>query len=301
MLFRKRWRNAATYKREATVRTIPTECYPDASDDGMLTKSQATILVRIHTIFLLSIRIFFLHIVLSIRIAGSSIRDESMYTTVTQKQSFDSMTVSQYQPVKLSNHNSMKSQSNDTSNLPPMASCADGATAAIADDDNVARVNQVVPFVKCTSSDADTYQPEFVHDKINEIRISISRTNKTKMRNPSRLSQMFGGLFKCRQSTRNIGYYSPPMEHPIDKISIRLNTCAIDSNDVAGHSVAASHHTKSRGHVAFATKPIAYSDDETERGESDSISNGSLKDCNATAIEDELSTYMKELKLRELR
>lgn len=218
-----------------------------------------------------------------------------MYTTVTQKQSFDSMTVSQHQSVKLSNHNAMKSHSNAMNNGQPTAS------RAPIDD---ARNNKVGPLIKRTSTETDPYRSaEFVHDKINEIRISISCTNKIKMQNPSRFSQIFGGLVGWRQNTRNIGYYSPPMEHPIDKISIRLDTCGNDSNDDAGQSLAANNHNNSKGHVKFATDPIKSSDEGTagDNDEADSISNSSLKDCNAIALEDELSTYMKELRLRELR
>lgn len=45
MLFRKRWGNVANFKREITLRTIPTECYQDDSDAGTPIKSQETILV----------------------------------------------------------------------------------------------------------------------------------------------------------------------------------------------------------------------------------------------------------------
>lgn len=222
-----------------------------------------------------------------------------MYTTVSQKQSFDSMTVSQYHSVKPpgSSHNAMKLQSNVMySGHPTMVSHAHN-------DD--ARTNKVVPMIKCQSTETDRYHPpEFVHDKINEIRISISCTNKIKMQNTSRTSQMLGGLFGWRQNTRNIGYYSPPMEHPIDKISIRLDKCATDANDVAGHSLATkSDWSKAKGHVAFATEAndnIEYNGGVDSDG-ADSISNSSLKDCNAVALEDELSTYMKELRLRESR
>lgn len=165
------------------------------------------------------------------------------------------------------------------------------------------RNNKAEPITKCTSNDPNAYHPEFVHDKINEIRISISRTNKIKMQNPSHLSQMLGGLIGWGQKTRNIGYYSPPMEHPIDKISIRLDACANDSKDDVGHSLVANNHSKSKGHVEFATESIQYSDDDHHDGggDADFISNSSLKDCNAIALEDELSTYMNELRLRELR
>lgn len=294
MLFRKHWRNAATFRREVTIRTIPTECYPDGSDDGI--KSQETILVWNASISLcesfFSLNFLDSNVISTSipKIAGSSIRDESMYTTVTQKQSFDSMTVSQYQPVKLSNHsNPMKFQSNVMSSGHPIVSHAH------VDE---ARNNRIGPITnKCSSNDSNAYRPEFVHDKINEIRISISCANKMKVQNPSRASQMLGGLFGWRQNTRNIGYYSPPMEHPIDKISIRLNTCAIASNHDAGHSVAATILSQPKGHVEFAATPMRNDSDD----DADSISNSSMKDCNATALEDELSTYMKELRLRELR
>lgn len=48
VLFRKHWRNASKYKRETTIRTARTECYPDASEDGTAIKSQETILVFIN-------------------------------------------------------------------------------------------------------------------------------------------------------------------------------------------------------------------------------------------------------------
>lgn len=313
MLFRKRWRDAAAFRREVTIRTIPTECYQDASDDGIPIKNQQTILVW-NLVFIVSLfeycEILITHSLLKqfffffTAISGSSIRDESLYTTITQKQSFDSMTLSQYQTVKLPTHNSVKFQSNVMNSSHPMVSCTH--------IDN-ARNNEFGPIIKCTAHDTDAYQPEFVHDKFNEIRISFSCTNKIQMRNPSRLSQMFSGFFGWQQNSRNIGYYSPPMEHPIDKISIRLDTCGIESNnDHAGYSLAVnpsnSNHNKSKNHVEFATNPIHISDGNDDGfvggnndGDAHCISNNSPDDCNATAPDDELSTYMEELRLRELR
>lgn len=275
------------------MRTIPTECYPDASDDGTQIKSQETILVCVF----LSLSLCQTYSVNG-KIAGSSIRDESMYTTITQKQSIESMTVSQYQSIKLSNHNTIKFQSNVISGSGPTAMASRAHIAETRSNNN----NKIGPIIKCSSSDADTYHPDFIHDKINEIRISISCTNKTKMKNPSRMSQMFHGLFSWRQNIRNVGYYSPPMEHPIDKISIRLDTCGIESNDDAGHSFVANNNTKSKAHIQSLIRPSRNGDDnDGDENDIDSISNSSLKDCNATALEDELTMYMNELKLRELR
>lgn len=248
-----------------------------------------------------------------------------MYTTVTQKQSFDSMTVSQYQSVKLPAHNSMKLNAN------AMHSGHGHLMMPHGHIDDMAN-HTVESFAKRTATptvtnDADVYShTDFMHDKVNEIRISISCGNKIKVEKPSRFTQMFTNVFGWRQSIRNIGYYSPPMEHPIDKISIRLNTRPNDTNDDpnAQQSMAADNNNKSRGHVQFAPNPfrrsgIEISDDESDvndnedddiggrRGNdggvqaADSSSNNSLTNDNANTLDDELSTYMNELRLRELR
>lgn len=119
-------------------------------------------------------------------------------------------------------------------------------------------------------------------DKNNEIRISIS-CNRTPLQTKSTWLSFMRGIFNWRRDTRNIGYYSPPMEHPIGKISIRLN-----ADDVKLH----------RYQQTMSTSTINNTKDDDEY---DSISNSSLKDASTAALEDELSTYMEELRLRELR
>lgn len=193
-----------------------------------------------------------LFISLSARIVGSSVRDESLYSTATQKQSFDSVTLSQCQSIKFTNHGSVKAGT---------GACAEGLSqrnnlesiASMPEDDDV----------------------DAADDINNEIRISIS-CNRAPMRAKATWSTFFRDLFNWKREKRNIGYYSPPMEHPIGKISIRLN-----AGDVKGDRRTANARDAD--------------------GDGDSISNSSLKDVSTAALKDELSTYMEELRLRELR
>lgn len=126
--------------------------------------------------------------------------------------------------------------------------------------------------------DDETEFDKFNNTNNNEIQISINCSKKLQLKNESKFMSFFHNLFKCGHNTRHIGYYSPPLEHPANKINIHLST---------GNP------------PVFEEKYDETSLNRNEHGED--ISNSSLKDVNAAAIEDELSSYMEELRLRELR
>lgn len=208
-----------------------------------------------------------------------------MYSAVTQKQSFDSMTLSQCQSFKLPNHGPINFHTNA---IDPFEFSARDGNGHI--NNSVQRVLNKTQAELMNVSDENV---TFMHDKTKEIRISISCAKKIKLNSDSRWSEWIQNLFRLRNSSRNIGYYSPPMDHPIGKINIRLNTVAAAS-DTDINKYKQPNGTQTVGICNNKVKQLYDGDD-------DSISNSSLKDVSPTALEDELSSYMEELRLRELR
>lgn len=82
----------------------------------------------------------------------------------------------------------------------------------------------------------------------------------------------FRNLFNWSRHSSHLGFYSPPLEHPIGKTDIHLSTTNRTTDD----------------------RECVSSDD----GE---MSNSSLKNVDRVALEDELASYMEEIRQREKR
>lgn len=133
------------------------------------------------------------------------------------------------------------------------------------------------------------------HDKSHEIRISINCANRIKPKSESKLIRFFQNISRWRLQSRNIGYYSPRTNHSIDTINVRLNPVVVVTKNDA-------HQISERNLVHFdSANNKNLDEDDAVVDDGDSISNSSLKDDNEMAIKDELSTYMEELRLREIR
>lgn len=170
------------------------------------------------------------------------------------------MALSQCQPAKFTNHNSMK------------VSVGQDLNGFVHTQRNQLSSIASVPEDKSTDPSKD---------RIKEFRLSISQKNRYPLQSQSKWSRFLDGLLHWRRDSNHFGYYSPPMERPIDKINIRLTTS--EQND-------GRHKTNA------TPKRSMYKEQDD-----DSISNSSLKDVSADALRDELSSYMEELRLRELR
>lgn len=131
------------------------------------------------------------------------------------------------------------------------------------------------------------------HDKSHEIRISINCINRIKPKSESKIIRFFRNISHWRLHSRHIGYYSPRTNHSIDMINVRLNPVVVTNNDTHQISERNLVHCDNTNNNM---KKIQHNDNDN-----DSISNSSLRDDNELAIKDELSAYMEELRLREIR
>lgn len=80
------------------------------------------------------------------------------------------------------------------------------------------------------------------------------------------------------------------MNNSIDTINLRLNPGVVVTNNDA-------HQISERNFIHFDNANNKNHNDYDD----DSISNSSLREDNETVIKDELTTYMEELRLREIR
>lgn len=215
----------------------------------------------------------------AVYIAGSSVRDDCLYSTTTQKQSFDSMTISQCHSTKMSIDYDLNNQYGDVNKITVMPKQKLYSSGS-----------KVCRFQKRMYDDTMPHNDDgnAKHDKSHEIRISINCANRIKPKSDSKLIRFFQNISRWRLNSRHIGYYSPRTNHSIDTINVRLNPVVVVTNNEA-------HQISDRNSVHFDNGKRNIEDDN------DSISNSSLKDDNELAIKDELTAYMEELRLRELR
>lgn len=233
-----------------------------------------------------------------IKFTGSSVRDDCLYSTSTQKQSFDSMTISQCQS-KVSFDYDMNNQYSDLNKITklPKPKLLKGGSTKVA-----------YPFPKhafdeTPYNDSDTN----LTDKPHEIQISINCANRHKSKKTdSKLMRFFQSISRWRLHSRHLGYYSPRgTHHSIDTINVRLNPAvvAVANNDI--HHICEPTLTQFEHGNRYRNSDR--DDDDSGGGGGDNkdnhstISNSSPKENNESAIKDELTAYMDELRLRELR
>lgn len=223
-------------------------------------------------------------------------RDESMYSTSTQKQSFDSVNYSErmsslkYPPMAGLNTFDMnsKTSSNSGANGDIMLNAININNGQTIVDDHMYSMS------RSYFGDTNGRWEKSPYDHLNEddqlnvtysnhnggdIRISVVREESQFNGNGSGLSNFFRSLFNWRQPERSYGYYSPPPDHPINdskKINFKIDPII----------------------------PKQYPSDQDmdfEMLDDGIISNSSMKDLDKAALEDELSAYMAELRMREKR
>ncbi|XP_031633326.1 pyrokinin-1 receptor-like [Contarinia nasturtii] len=230
--------------------------------------------------------------------SGSSIRDDYLYSTSTQKQSFDSMTVSQCQSTKMSIDYDLNNQCagdfNKTiilSKHQPRSNSNLGANGVGSrSSGGGGGGNNVCRMIDSTYNDNEM---NVKHDKSHEIRISINCVNRIKPKSESKLIRFFHNISRWRLHSRHIGYYSPRTNHSIDMINVRQNPVVVTNND--------AYQISERNLVRFNNANNNMKKTQHNDNDNDSISNSSLRDDNELAIKDELSAYMEELRLREIR
>lgn len=131
------------------------------------------------------------------------------------------------------------------------------------------------------------YDDTELTDESHEIRISINCANRIKPRSESKLIRFFQNISRFRLHSRHIGYYSPRAAHSIDAINVRQNPVVVVTNNDA-------HHVVEQCADRFAQR-----NHTVDSSVNNSISNSS-KDDNGTAIKDELTAYMEEVRLRNI-
>lgn len=239
---------------------------------------------------------------LCLQLLGSSIRDDCLYSTSTQKQSFDSVTVSQCQSTKMTIDYDLNNQYGDHNKV------------VILPKQNLLNTgSKMCRYQKQRQMNDPIYGSDgsAKNDKSHEIRISINCANRIKPKSESKLIRFFQNITRWRLHSRHIGYYSPRTNHSIDTINVRLNPVVVVTNNDA-HQISERNLVRyDNGNGSSScnnnnNKHFHDNDDGVGSGngngnDDDSISNSSLRDDNEMAIKDELSAYMEELRLREIR
>lgn len=223
---------------------------------------------------------------------GSSVRDESLYSTITQKQSFDSVTLPRVHSLSINqtaancqlDSATVNKSAHESNNISMTAACRNNShvvNRAIsnlqATDSNYHALRNVEANINGTHDDLNTMDstPEdainVMYNRMGEIAF-VGTNVKSKSR--SRFVKFFENLFNWRRQSRNIGYYSPPLGQNVDECK-------------GGYRVEQDY--------GFDEQLDTTSMDDG------AISNSSLKDVDKFALEDELSAYMKELRMREKR
>lgn len=230
-------------------------------------------------------------------------RDESLYSTITQKQSFDSVTLPRVHSLSINQtaaHGQLDSvavnkAANDSINISMSAACRNNSHVVNRAISNIQATGKAEEHMyrnyralrnveaningtnddlleKATTTDST---PEdginVMYNRMGEIAF-VSTNVKSKSR--SRFIKFFENLFNWRRQSRNIGYYSPPLGNNVDECK-------------GGYRVEPDY--------GFDEQLDTISMDDG------AISNSSLKDVDKYALEDELSAYMTELRMREKR
>lgn len=129
--------------------------------------------------------------------------------------------------------------------------------------------------------DDDDERYNVVFNKKDDVKISVVRgIAKSKTNDKSRVFGFFKNIFNWNKDSRNVGYYSPPLEHRRDDVGRKV--LSIDKDIV--------------GEVDEKVQNVdGISIDDGN------ISNCSLKNFDKSGFEDELEIYMAEVRLREKR
>lgn len=128
--------------------------------------------------------------------------------------------------------------------------------------------------------------PPVENEIIKTIQFNVNCSNALKPRNKSKVIRYFQNIFRSKLQTRNTGYYSPRNKHSIDVINVNLSSII--------QSSAAENEDNSDEIIDPHSNVDA--NNELDDAQSNSCSDDSTK-----MAKDELTAYMEELRLREIR
>lgn len=130
--------------------------------------------------------------------------------------------------------------------------------------------------------------PPVENEIIKNIQINVNCSNALKPRNKSKLIRYFQNIFRSKLQARNTGYYSPRNKHSIDVINVNLSSIvqssAAENEDNSDEIIDQCIHLNVDGN-----------------NEVDDAQSNSCSDDDAKMAKDELTAYMEELRLREIR
>lgn len=130
--------------------------------------------------------------------------------------------------------------------------------------------------------------PSLENEIIKNIQINVNCSNALKPRNKSKLIRYFQNIFRSKLQTRNTGYYSPRNKNSIDAINVNLNP------------IVQSFVTEIEGNSDEIIDRCIHSNVDINNDVNDAQSN-SCSDDDTKMAKDELTAYMEELRLREIR
>lgn len=127
------------------------------------------------------------------------------------------------------------------------------------------------------------------NELIKNIQINVNCSNALKPRNKSKLIRYFQNIFRSKLQTRNTGYYSPRNNHSIDVINVNLSS-------IVQSSAVAENEENSDEMIDRCIHSNVNANNDVDDAQCNSVS-----DDDAKMAKDELTAYMEELRLREIR
>lgn len=268
---------------------------------------------------------------------GSSVRDESMYSTSTQKQSFDSVTLPRLPSLTImqtknghvqfdvtadakvitttpTTHQDINTGVSGTTttaighihNYQSLTIIKDlshqlaggGGKGVVGNPNDCEKVLNLMDTIgnsalernnKIESASDDGIN--VMYNKIDDIKISFVNGNDARPKSKSKFSVILENMIFWRKgNTRNVGYYSPPPRDHTLNIDTTLTT--IKNTTITTKSEENNVHT-----IDYAKEDKI----DSESLDDGAISNSSMKNVDKYALEDELSAYMAEIRMREKR
>lgn len=256
---------------------------------------------------------------------GSSIRDESLHSTVTQKQSIDSMTMPRCQSFKIQSSNQFKLKSNfkNKSKSSTLIQCPQNVNLPI--ERNEKESNKTIIYTRTTGkSEHDFYGPQInanaFHFAKGNILVNENQIRSTELLSMAPNIETNSNNNKIRLTIAPIHVHTKRTKHTCHSTLRRSTTQPIfrpwfnwfrPKKNAAFYSPPLEHSTNKKGikiHIDSNESPSRVqaivnvdSSSSSNENEDEEISNSSLQNVDRASLKDELAAYMDEIRAREKR
>lgn len=252
---------------------------------------------------------------------GSSIRDESLHSTLTQKQSIDSMTLSSRgHSFKIQSSNQFKLKSNFKSKSQSIIQCQQSIELPVEHSEKSTNKSSIYKNRSSVKKEPNLYGPEINSDTSFHTKGTMStgeHLQSTEMLSMAPNIESDSKKIRLtitpmhvqsRRSKQNVLCYNKPRRSTGQPQTLRsLFGWYRPKKNAAFYSPPLEHPIKGiKINIHTNDNPnrirtAAVNVDSMSSNEDEEISNSSLKNVDRAALKDELAAYMDEIRAREKR